>query len=469
MPSLSAGRFLAAVSGRNSPWQSIDLRILAVRIGRRWTNLLTRGYLVHLPDTQVPRLRQVDRCNLACWQVVLPIKSLGSVLTGMESGFFSRRPRAVAYRSNSDDSAPILDYRFQELSGAYPTLDHEWSCHALISYYSSMWDLIREAGIDPLDIDNLLRAGANPHDGIADLAASFHQRRGSLGLQGSTAILELLAPVGIKLDQSRTAVSDKAVSVVMRALSSVYARGATLNWRIIDSGNRSRAGSLRLARKTWTRSKSDVTTTVSVPLKTDDIALQLSLTVGDRCVDRARIPLAASNPRIAAHATFDPDLKEFERDLFPEDWSKGSNFERSVCLLMHFLGFQTDPLFGARRKDAVDHMAHDSDTSTVLAIECTCGPLDAAGKLGKLLARTTRIDASIAGQTIPVLVTARPAAELSPTELQKAEDDGILVLSREDLIELLAAAKLGMSSTEVVQRLTAKRLALAAEGHKLPR
>ena len=47
-PEQDASRFIDLVSGGGF-WQSVDLRVCAIRSGRRWMNLVTRGFLDHRP------------------------------------------------------------------------------------------------------------------------------------------------------------------------------------------------------------------------------------------------------------------------------------------------------------------------------------------------------------------------------------------------------------------------------------
>lgn len=55
--------FLTWCSGSGF-WQSIDLRICAIRYGRQWINLVTRGFLDHRATRTVPEFSPVDRPDL---------------------------------------------------------------------------------------------------------------------------------------------------------------------------------------------------------------------------------------------------------------------------------------------------------------------------------------------------------------------------------------------------------------------
>ena len=49
-----AERFVALARG-SSLWKSVDLRICAIRSGRRWVNLVTRGFLDHRAPRSVTK------------------------------------------------------------------------------------------------------------------------------------------------------------------------------------------------------------------------------------------------------------------------------------------------------------------------------------------------------------------------------------------------------------------------------
>ena len=148
--------------------------------------------------------------------------------------------------------------------------------------------------------------------------------------------------------------------------------------------------------------------------------------------------LAGSNPRMRAHNALDPGGYQFLEKLKDEEWRNPKEFETAVGLLLFFLGFQVDPLCTQKGLgNAVDHLAHDPSSSVILAIECTVGPPDGGGKLGKLIARSEDIRSRLPdSEVLAVLATARPRAELSEAEVEKAERDHVALLAQEDLHEL---------------------------------
>lgn len=87
-----ANRFIDLVNGGRF-WRSVDLRVCAIRSGRRWLNLVTRGFLDHRLPRSVPRFRPVERRQFRAWQVVSPVADLPAIVDGFGSGIMKLRPR----------------------------------------------------------------------------------------------------------------------------------------------------------------------------------------------------------------------------------------------------------------------------------------------------------------------------------------------------------------------------------------
>lgn len=149
---------------------------------------------------------------------------------------------------------------------------------------------------------------------------------------------------------------------------------------------------------------------LDLPMQSGESTATLLILFGTRCVDRVTVPLpgAGSNVRIKAHNTVDPDLHRFREQLLPAKLEESREFEAAVGLLFFFLGFHVDPLSALKGLgDAVDHLAHARASSVILVIECTVGPIDLGGKVGKLINRSQRTRRELTdSEVIAVLATA---------------------------------------------------------------
>ena len=451
----AANRFLDQVRGSGF-WESIDLRFCAVRNGRRWVNLITRGFLDHRTPRSVPRLTPVDRRDVRAWQVVRPVADLPAVVRGIAGGVVKLRPRSVRYVEESGQPAVDLRYRFSELAASYQTAEYDlWSCHTLVGLGFSIFDAVRQGGHDPFELDGMIRGGPHAYDGLPDLVRRFCARRRGLEVQGSTTVVELIAPLAARFDRESVASTSERVTVAVRAAAEVFVTKAEVVWTLGTPGEPLRHGSTKLGEHEWKQEGAARRSQLHVPIRRSDDTATLFLLIGDRCVDGVSVPLAGSNPRMRAHGVFDRSGHEFVEKLRDEEWRNAKEFETAVGLLLFFLGFQVNPLSAQKGMgDAVDHLAHDPGSSVILAVECTVGPPDGRGKLGKLIARSEDVRNQLPdNEVLAVLATARPRAALPAVEVEKAARDDVVLLAHEDLHELWIAAQAGETGGQIVRRL----------------
>ena len=154
-----AERFVALARG-SSLWHSVDLRICAIRSGHRWVNLVTRGFLDHRAPPSVTKFPPVERPDVRAWQVVRPIADLPAVVRGIVDGMMKLRPRFVRYTSRSDQLGMDMRCHFNEWAASHSGDHDRWSGHLLVGYGSSIWDVVRQTGHDPLELDGMIRGGA---------------------------------------------------------------------------------------------------------------------------------------------------------------------------------------------------------------------------------------------------------------------------------------------------------------------
>ena len=456
-PEEDADRFIDLVNDGGF-WRSVDLRVCAIRSGRRWMNLVTRGFLDHRPPRSVPRFLPVERRQFHAWQIVRPVADLPSIVRGIANGRMKLRPRYVRYVGRSDQPATDIRYSFNELAGAYRTAEYDlWSCHSLVGYGSSIFDVLRQAGHDPFELDGMIRGGPNAYDGLPDLVRRFCARPQGLKIQGNTTVIELIAPLAVRFDPEKVSSSVDRVTFAVRATADVFVAKADVIWTVGSTiGEPVRHGSVRLAEREWTREGDALLSELDLPVENGDSTATAFVVIGDRCVDRVSVPLAstASSIRIKAHDALDPSLERFRKQLRARGKNKSQQFEAAVGLLFFFLGFHMHPLSGhTRRGNTIDHLAQAPGSSLMLAIECTVGSLDTGGKVGKLIARSEHMRNRLPGsEVIAVLATASTREALSEAEVEKAERDDVLLLAQEHLQELWMAAQAGETSVQVVQR-----------------
>ena len=304
-----ANRFVDLVNAEGY-WRSVDLRVCAIRNGRRWLNLVTRGFLDHRPPSSVPRFRSVKRPHFRAWQIVRPVADLPTVVRGIANGMMKLRPRYVRYVGPSGQAATDIGYSFNELDGSYRTAEYDlWSCHALVGYGSSIFEVVKQAGHDPFELDGMIRGGPNAYDGLPDLVRRFCARPRGLKIQGNATVVELIAPLAVRFERERTVTSPGCVTVAMRAAADAFVAKAELHWTVAIAGNAPHHESARLGDRKWTRDRDVVRSKLDVPVRSGDGSITLFIHIGNRCVDRLPVSLAGSNPRIGAPASDPDDLR----------------------------------------------------------------------------------------------------------------------------------------------------------------
>jgi hypothetical protein len=155
-------------------------------------------------------------------------------------------------------------------------------------------------------------------------------------------------------------------------------------------------------------------------------------------------PAHSQNARRVSLEAFDERL-EILRDYLLEEQKSRKNardFEFGVAWLMWMLGFSITQVGGtARTSDAPDILA-TSPKGNVLVVECTIGLLKAENKLANLIDRTEAVRKRLISsgnahlKMLPVIVSAKTKDEIK-ADLEQAQKLGVLVLTKESLLELL--------------------------------
>lgn len=66
-----------------------------------------------------------------------------------------------------------------------------------------MWEVVRQAGHDPLELNSMIRGGLNPYDGFSDLVRKFCVRPQGLEVGSNTTVIELIAPLAVRFDPEK--------------------------------------------------------------------------------------------------------------------------------------------------------------------------------------------------------------------------------------------------------------------------
>lgn len=131
-------------------------------------------------------------------------------------------------------------------------------------------------------------------------------------------------------------------------------------------------------------------------------------------------------------------------------YDKADRFEEWTVHLFNSLGWLTMPLH--KGLDSPDLMAYHADHQSIWVVECTTRTINNSGKLGKLLERSRQVQAKVANGTqsvYSVIATPLNREDIAKHELEAAGEDDIIVLAKDDLLELAKNAQAPMTPDEL--------------------
>jgi hypothetical protein len=161
------------------------------------------------------------------------------------------------------------------------------------------------------------------------------------------------------------------------------------------------------------------------------------------------------NPPLSAHIHLDPDFSKLLNLLYGQGGQKGRDFEGALAVLLGLAGFICCP-YGVTSslQEAPDVLAFLHGMNQVIVCECTTGPLDANSKLSKLVKRTKELQKKYPSlQWRPVIFTPDEFDTVLDSEKEKAAMEGIAIVAREHIVEILSAVKEGVQAKAILEYL----------------
>jgi hypothetical protein len=439
--------FLADVAESRQLWRSIDLRVLAVRCSGTLHNLVSRCVLDGRPAEALrgPKFLP-DTPDLVALHEGRPIDDLPSLIEDVRSGVLRVRGREIRFlgRQRGDDvAAPYADTSHWRASTlANDLLGDFRTGHMLTLRGGRNGDLFRLLPQGLEGLNRQLRRLARPWSGLDALTLHGIGEVRQVSNDSSSRI-HFVAPLPAALFEDECTLSDEVLRFSVLAgsarLSCVLGLfGQDHNGEIVSR-------SLPLGAKRWRRAADGYALRgrVAVPRASE---LTLMLHVADQAVATLRVRNRSGVPPVlltVAQALI-PEARRFEQYLLDPEPSESREFERAVTRLFTLCGFTVDGVGDApKTSNTVDAVAMFPDGSALFTLECTTGPLNNEGKLGKLVRRSAQVRGVLADANIsvlPVMVSSWSESEASSSEVEAAEADGITVVWREQLGALLRLA-----------------------------
>lgn len=170
--------------------------------------------------------------------------------------------------------------------------------------------------------------------------------------------------------------------------------------------------------------------------------------IGSATVRRWR---GTENWRVATDKYFDEGQRKLEAQLQARDESQ--EFEQGIVRLLALLGLSAI-WYGSKHFRSKPDLAAFSKVGGqrfVLLGECT--GQKPSSKFTPLLARLAEVQTYLGANSVTILPVVFTPCDVSPADTRDASHDGIIIVGKPQLFELLAGARYGWSAKEVVHYL----------------
>lgn len=330
----------------------------------------------------------------------------------------------------------------QEIFAVPPILLHPEGLNtgnrlAVFSLTGINWnELIRQP-----ESDWLLKAADMPYESVQELCTEY-----GLGVfQADRAIVEVVARTAVQV-LAEACVEGTTAKLGIWMSRHLDRKTARLGYRIIDNGRILHRGSVSGTDLVWQEDGFALIGRFRMDVPAGGIVQCIASYDGHaHHVQWRADPTSHLNPRAAVFQLVDPRREILQSFLQPDSPPRGKaadDFEAGVAWLLWILGFST-AAFGANSKtsDAFDTVAV-SPSGDFLIVECTLALLRADSKLSKLAARAARLRDALSAsnmkhlRVLPVIVSAMTQEQVK-VDIASAEENGILVLTRESLTSAL--------------------------------
>jgi hypothetical protein len=314
-----------------------------------------------------------------------------------------------------------------------------WANNELQLQVSGAWDAWPSLPAETGKIDNELRQGSPPFDGVDDLVSWLALPDPRLQVGPTSLTARILPPAVFQWDEC--GLSDDVLSLTLLAHPKIDLESVALAVRAgPGNGIASRAQVAHLIK--WSEVTGDRRIgKIAVPLTNADQALVMIM-VGGAYAQRHWFSdiVKARNQRYVAMQKFDPELRMIRRYLL-EDGTNTEKFESAVCALLFLRGFNATVQL---EKDAPD-LVFMTPSGQLGIIECTTRIADFSVKAGKLVDRRASLERTLASSghqpnVLGVLVCQLPRDQIASSEAELVSKK-IVLITQEGLTQQLDAVR----------------------------
>jgi hypothetical protein len=464
-----AEEFLMAVSMPPARWQSVEIRVLAVRAGDMWRNLATLARLRIENPADVKLQRDLPHTGfLRCWHEVKPLLAIHDVVRDVASGALTVGEQEVTYLRDQFDTPGSLGpygryyYAFQEAGGVHRRICPDWPIHEMVSHGDQSQSILNHVPGGKSALDNVLRSLKKPFRDLEDLTRTVLANPLYWSLSDYSASFWAVAPIEARFERDQCSFEAGHLTLRVFASSQAMTEGASIGLIGDKPGEDPFQATAELRASAWRQEDRGLTQVIRYGLAGASQATAM-LRIGDMAVETLTLvdyKSAGRNLRANVYSAFDPGFEKLRAALKQEGKAKPAAFEAAVARVLWFNGLAVDVVGGQHSvTDAVDIIAHSPRHDLILLVECTVQALNTGGKIGKFV---ERIGAVRRGnkhhRVLGALATPRDQLTIDPAEKKLTESTRLSVLGAAELNSLLQMALRGAPLDEVIRFIEAKAL-----------
>ncbi len=423
-------------------WNSVDVRVIALRSGETWNHALVRLVLDSAKPSKVDLTDLPNIEGVLVAHKSLDIKELDALLESLSVGELDINGKKVNLKSSNTN--PPLNYSYSRIPRPAAQQQLAISSAALYVQFWSGQSVVTDWG-DFDKIETALRASKHPWDGFDDLYTGFGNVSPNFARSRAIRLIEVIAPIAVWITKASIQ-QDNRLTVEVKASPAISVGDAVLSAIGYFEGNTQERIQSE-SRKLISPGHFSFHVTFSQRL----LLVKGILVYRKMDVDRVELlgkPRLEVNPRLVI-------IQEDGPEAFLESLRKENDklFEQKISNLFHMLGLSVGH-YGKLADNNPDLLAFSNSNDWVLVVECTEREPDINNHFTKLATRTKLIPAKTPNtKAYSVLVTKFPRSMLNETEKDRAMKERVSVVTSDDFESLLKMAIEGPTESKVLERI----------------
>lgn len=434
-------------------YHSIDIRILCCQRDQKWVSLATRIFFDYREKEDIDIVENLPILpNFRAFHLVVPIGDLDNILEHLNKGIVNVDNLEICHGSFLNNQyVPNFLLRVYHWSLSKAQAGYDYKTVILRGHGESVSNLL-SGKYDELDWN--LKSLDIPYSGLEDLAKNFIMIKGSFDGSNSSYV-EVLAPANLRFTDS-CQIKEDILKIELESVGRSQIQDAKLGMiRYSQNGHTDRS-SVKLHQNEWYRIEDRLNLTKEIEVR-ECLLVDVFLSIQEETVDLHKFyspVLFAKNPRILAHNYLDDGLEIFKEYIGGgEGKGKSKNFVIGISWLLNFCGFLTAIYdLTPQTQEGIDIIAFSPIDNDLIAAECTLSLPDTKDKMSKLVNRTKELSKRVQNfKILPAIFTPLERENIPRSEIIKARDDRIALISIEEILNILRMAEEHREVSEILR------------------